>query len=130
MVVPVSCSLLGVTAGIWLAYVAFKESLAVAVGDQSVRVAKDGARQTVARADVAAVFLDGKQLVLVGTAAKELVREAHESTDRRIADAFTAHGYPWTPDGDPYRDAFLRWVPDTPDCPLRSTRCCEHASER
>ena len=36
--VPVAGALLGVTAGIWLAYVAFKESLAVTVDNQNVRL--------------------------------------------------------------------------------------------
>ena len=122
--VPVAGALLGVTAGIWLAYVAFKESLAVTVDGQNVRLAKDGDRQTVARADVAAVFLDGKQLVMVGTSGEELVREAHEATDRRIADAFTAHGYPWTPDGDPTATPSDAGCPTPPTCPLPSTPCC------
>jgi hypothetical protein len=110
-------ALVGAAAGLWFAFMIIKETLAVTITDREVRLAKDDAVRVVARHDVGAVFLDGKQLVLLTTSGEELAREPHESTPDRIAQAFTSHGYPWSPNGDPHRDAYRRWVPDTPELP-------------
>ncbi|MEV1289195.1 hypothetical protein [Micromonospora sp. NPDC049679] len=108
-------ALLGAAAGLWLAFMAITESLAVILTDHEVRLGRDGVEQTIPREQITAVFLDGKHLVLLGTADQELARDKPESSAARVARAFTRHGYPWLPDGDPHRDAYRRWIPDTPD---------------
>ena len=47
------------------------------------------------RSAVAEVFLDGKDLVLLGPDSNELAREKTDQSATRLADAFTRHGYPW-----------------------------------
>src|SRR5690606_19175879 len=34
-----------------------------------------------------------------------------------LAEAFQNHGYPWSADGDPFKDRYRRWVPDLPELP-------------
>ncbi len=109
---------LGLVAGVLLVLTAIGERLTVTVRhDAALLERPDAAARTVARGDVAAVFTDGKALVLQGAGGAEHAREV---SDLRLADlraAFTAHGYPWREDGDPYADRFRLWVPDLAGLP-------------
>lgn len=107
----------GVAAGLVLAYLAAKESLAVAVDDERVVLNRGGVERAVSGDQVAAAFVDGKQLVLVGPAAEELAREKSDLPAARLREAFVAHGYRWE-DEDPYGDQFRRWVEDMPGLPV------------
>lgn len=110
-------TVIGLVGGLILAGMAMDESLEATVTDDEVRFKLNGKTRTFARPDVRGVFLDDKQLVLLGPATEELAREKHESTPAQIAAAFESHGYPWLPDGDPHAGDFRRWVEDTPDLP-------------
>ncbi len=90
-------ALLGLLAGAWLTTEAMKDSLVITVSDEEV-VLK--IKQTIAcfnKRDIASVFIEGKQLVLVDHTGLELAREPYESTPDQIANAFMKHGYPWSP---------------------------------
>ncbi|MGF9912361.1 DUF308 domain-containing protein [Paenibacillus ehimensis] len=113
----VIASLLGLAAGLWFAQEVIKDTLYVVVSGETIRLEKDGAAQELTRETIGAVFLDGKQLVVLGNKGEELARETYEWASGRIAGALTEHGYPWSPGGDPYKEHFRRWVPDTPDLP-------------
>ncbi|QES41318.1 hypothetical protein DEJ49_10115 [Streptomyces venezuelae] len=106
----------GFVVGVLLVFTALAEELSLKLTDERVEVGRDGRSRTFGRADVSAVFLDGKQLVLLGADSGELVRGAHASRAAALADAFRAHGYPWR-DADPHASLFHRWVPGTPDLP-------------
>lgn len=102
-------------AGLGLAYAAHRENLTVTIGWDAVTAARPGAPPaSFPRGGIGAVFLEGKQLVLLGRAGEELAREKSDLTGGRLAAAFTAHNYPWRPDGDPYEKEYRRWVPDEP----------------
>lgn len=109
---------LGLVGGVLLVLTAIGERLTVTVTDETAVLARvDGPTFAVARADVAAVFADGKQLVLQGPDGGE---HAREGSDLRVGDlraAFTAHGYPWRDEGDPHGALFRLWVPDLPGLP-------------
>lgn len=116
------CMGLGAVAGLVLAFVAEREYVTVAVGDDRVVCVRDGAERSVPRASVGAVFVDEGRLVLLDRRGRELlVYSAREGADlpgtERLARAFKAHGYPWSPGGDPHRDEYRRWVPDIPGLP-------------
>ncbi|TDD98086.1 hypothetical protein E1269_29235 [Jiangella asiatica] len=106
----------GVVLGVVLALTAEGEVLRVGVGTGRVSLTRDGDTRTVQRADVHSVFMDGKALVLLGRHGDELAREPSDLAAARLEAAFTAHGYPWS-SADPHRDAYRRWVPETPDLP-------------
>jgi hypothetical protein len=110
---------LGGAAGLYLVYEAEKESLTVTLDRDLVTLTRfDSAPVELPRASVAVGFLDGKQLVLLGRAGEELAREKHSGLDpERLRAAFTAHGYRWHAEGDPYREDYRRWVPGVPDLP-------------
>lgn len=109
--------LLGAAAGLAVAYQGQRESLTVTVSPGQVALARAGSATELARRSVSAVFVDRKQLVLLGPAGEELAREPSDLDAGRLRDAFTGHGYPWHAGGDPFESDFRRWVPDTPDLP-------------
>jgi hypothetical protein len=109
---------LGVAGGLVVAVLAEQDYVRVTVDDDQLTVARGGSSRRVPRASVEAVFLDGKQLVLLGHETDELVREGGDLPDaKRLEAAFRAHGYPWMPGGDPHKDEYRRWVEDLPDLP-------------
>jgi hypothetical protein len=106
-------ALLGALAG----FMAVHEALRVTVGDEGLVVEKGDSRRTVAKSDIDAVFVDGRQLVVLDRASRQVVRDRLENSESpRVRTAFAAHGFPWV-DGDPYAGLFRRWVPDLPDLP-------------
>ncbi|MFD8233665.1 hypothetical protein ACFV20_17530 [Streptomyces sp. NPDC059696] len=107
---------LGVLSGLLLGFWGVHESLSVRVSATHVTLAVRDGSQEFPRAEVSACFRDGKQLVLVGPGGLELAREQCGLNWRRLADALTAHGYPWT-ERDPHHAEFRRWVPGTPGLP-------------
>ncbi|MFB6367624.1 DUF308 domain-containing protein [Paenibacillus elgii] len=116
-VTTVVTSLLGLLAGLWFAEEVIKDTLSVVVSGETIRLEKDGAGQELSFENISMVFLDGKQLVFLGHAGQELAREKYEWASERIVSALMAHGYAWSPDGDPYKGQYHRWVQDTPDLP-------------
>ena len=107
---------IGIVAGLVLVYFAENEYVTVTVDDSQATIASGGSSQDVQRAAIDAVFLDGKQLVLLGHATEELARVGGDlPAANRLEAAFLAHGYPWRADGDPYKDDYRRWIPEAPD---------------
>ncbi|MEU7579093.1 hypothetical protein AB0B50_16000 [Streptomyces sp. NPDC041068] len=106
----------GLVAGLLLAFTALAESMKVRLSDARVTVEQEGRTRTFERADVSAVFLDGKHLVLLGADSGELARGENGARAAALAGAFRAHGYPWR-DADPHASLFRRWIPGTPDLP-------------
>ncbi|MGW0538585.1 YqeB family protein [Streptomyces sp. NPDC003032] len=106
----------GSVAGLALGFVAQHEQLVVRLSEDRVVLTCKGRAQEFSRDAIAAVFRDGKQLVLLGHDGGELTRQECDLNVGRVADAFTEHGYVWA-DADPYKDEFHRWVPDTPGLP-------------
>jgi hypothetical protein len=108
---------LGAAAGLAVAYQGHQESLTVTVSAGQAALARAGATTALARHRVSAVFVDRKQLVVLGPAGEELAREPSDLDADRLRDAFTRHGYPWHAAGDPFEAEYRRWVPDTPEIP-------------
>lgn len=106
----------GLLAGVVLVVLAVVTTLRVTLTNDWVRLRKDDTTRTVHRDEIDAVFVDGRQLVILDRASRQLVREETEASAADVARAFTAHGYPFV-ERDPYEDLYRRWVPDTPDLP-------------
>ncbi|MFH9983453.1 hypothetical protein ACH4ND_30400 [Streptomyces sp. NPDC017179] len=106
----------GAVAGLVLGLVAQYEQLVVRLSGERVVLTRKGREQEFPRDAVATVFRDGEQLVLLGHDGGELTRQECDLDARRVADAFTEHGYAWA-DVDPHQDEFRRWVPGSPGLP-------------
>lgn len=116
-IATVGALVVGVVAGLVLVYLAEGDYVIARVGDDEVTLTKGGSSTTVLRASVSAVFLDGKQLVVLGRRTEELLRLGGDVKAASLAAAFEAHRYPWREEGDPHRDAYRRWVDGLPDLP-------------
>lgn len=93
-------AVLGAAVGMSIADTARKETLSIAfdpaVTGQGVILTRDRVPHCVVRHDVAAVFRDGKDLVLTGHDGTELARGDVELLEgSRVADAFRTRGWPW-----------------------------------
>lgn len=108
-------ALLGLIAGIWFAHSIIKLLLTVHITDDSVELLKGKHVQTINSEDIALVFIDHKRLVLLGTDGYELAREEIDEKPKIIEQAFKKHYYIWSAEGDPFKDKFRRWVPESPD---------------
>ena len=108
---------LGVVAGVIFGAVAWADELSITVDGSRVRLTRGDSDHVINRTAVAAVFMDGKQLVLLGPDTGELAREKTDRPVSKIAEAFTRHGYPWRADGDPHADAFRLWSSTSPGLP-------------
>ncbi|MBM7585570.1 uncharacterized membrane-anchored protein YhcB (DUF1043 family) [Bacillus pakistanensis] len=110
-------AMIGLIAGLVLAYISIKESLIATISDQEVQLDKDGHAKRIKRSEIDQIFIDRKELVILGTSGHELLREKHEESPKLVEEGFKKHGYPWSREGDPYKDQYRRWVLDTPDLP-------------
>ncbi|WP_018352647.1 YqeB family protein [Longispora albida] len=100
----------GLLAGVVLGLLAAHESLTVRVAVSGVDFLRGGKEHHVPRQQVHAVFLDGKQVVVLGPGTAELARETGDLPADALAGAFTRHGYPWLAGGDPHHAQFRRWA--------------------
>ena len=99
---------LGLVAGVVFGLYALHEELSITVDDHRVRLRRRDTDRRLDRTAIADVFLDGKELVLLGHDSNELAREKTDRPAARLADAFTQHGYPWRTGGEP-RAGDFRW---------------------
>jgi hypothetical protein len=106
----------GLVGGLVLSLMWHAERLAVAVSPERIVLEGDEYTASFERADVAAVFVDKKHLVLLGHDTGELARRPSELPVADLKTAFTRHDYPWR-DGDPHAGEYRRWVPDMEGLP-------------
>lgn len=96
--------------GLFCAFAAKNESAEATLSDDRLRLGSGDTATTVARDDVAAVFLDGKNLVVLDHESRQRFRDRPQAPAKVLADAFREYGYPWH-DTDPHRELFRRWEP-------------------
>lgn len=107
---------IGLVGGLVLSVMWHAERLGVTVSTERVLLEGDEYTASFDRADVAAVFVDRKQLVLLGHDTGELARRPSELEVSALKAVFTRYDYPWR-DGDPHAGEYRRWVPDMPGLP-------------
>jgi hypothetical protein len=106
----------GLLAGGWFGVMVIVETLMITVTDHDVALRIKGKTQTLTRAQIGSAFLDGKLLVLLDPAGRELARDKPEESAAKVEKVFRAHGYPWMA-ADPHLSEYRLWVPDTPGLP-------------
>lgn len=107
---------LGLVAGAIFGAYALGDELFLTVGDDQVRLKRGEADRRLPRTAVNAVFLDRKEVVLLGREGNELAREGTDSAAAKVAEAFARHGYPWR-DADPREGDFRLWTATTQGLP-------------
>ncbi|MGC9670265.1 hypothetical protein ACNTMW_27445 [Planosporangium sp. 12N6] len=105
-----------VVVGLGIAVAALRTSAKVTLTGAELHLDHDDRTRTVARADIDAVFVDGKDLVVLDRESRQIFRGTHQASGAALAAAFRRQGYPWR-DADPYADLYHRWVPGAGDLP-------------
>ncbi|MFD3512544.1 hypothetical protein [Streptomyces sp. NPDC058657] len=83
--------------GLLAAFVAVADSVKVTLDGDTLGI-EFGDRQkplSLRRERVAAVLVEGKDLVVLDSAGRPLARAPHRASRTALAQAFRAHGYPW-----------------------------------
>lgn len=112
--------IVGALAGLAIAAWGAHEYVTVTVDNDQIATKQGDSTRVVGRGSVTAMFVDGKQLVLLDRTSKELLRQRGDlPSAKRLQAAFVAHGYPWR-DADPFQDDYKRWVIDSPDLPAEA----------
>ncbi|MFC8126375.1 hypothetical protein [Streptomyces sp. NPDC057302] len=109
----------GLVAGLLLALTEIEETLKLTLTDQELAAEQHDRTRTIERARVSAVFLDGKELVVLDETSREFTRGVHKAAAPALAGAFGAHGYPWR-ETDPHAALFHRWIPGAPGLPAEA----------
>ncbi|GAA3488283.1 YqeB family protein [Streptomyces cremeus] len=91
------CALAATAFGLLAAYVAVADATRLTVTEDALVLApRDGRKATtLARADVAAVYLDRRDLVVLDAAGRELARGPRQASRHALSTALLAHGHPW-----------------------------------
>ncbi|MEU6768486.1 hypothetical protein ABZ916_39010 [Streptomyces sp. NPDC046853] len=110
---------LGLVAGLLIAVTEMAETLKLKLTNQELAVEQHERTRTIERARVSAVFLDGKNLVVLDETSRQFTRGVHEAAAPVLAEAFRSHGYPWR-DSDPHASLFSRWIPGAPGLPAEA----------
>ena len=114
---PLFAAGIGALAGLGLAAATRYEELIATVGPRSVTLERGNRRGELPRDGVVAVFLAGRDLVLLTPDSRELAREKTEKAQfGPLREAFTGQGWPWL-EADPFAADFRLWVAGLPGLP-------------
>lgn len=106
--------ILGFLAGIMVTIFSFHESLEITIYDEKVKLKLRDDETILKKEDISIVFIDGKQLVLLGNDEKELFRYKQELNRNTVGAAFLKHNYLWS-DAAPFNEDYKKWILDCPD---------------
>ncbi len=86
---------IGLLLGVVVAVVVLADAYRLEVSDERIVVRHGEDGRSIARDKVAAVYLDGKKIVIDGTDGRRLFDKEVDAGRGQVADAFRRHGYPW-----------------------------------
>lgn len=104
-------TLLGALGG-WIIFSIWNEEVGRVVVDQeSVRLESKKSSSVLTHDEIAEVFLDKDELVIVDDRSQEISRTASDGgLAKNLAHAFSTFGYHWAGTKDPREEAFTDWV--------------------
>jgi hypothetical protein len=109
-------TVVGALAGVYVAVLARRQSPILSVNGAHVAIEEGASVRQLAREQIAAVFTDGRDLVVLDHMEGELARiRAADLPAGRLGGAFQRFGYPWHGTTDPREAEFVRWVDGSPD---------------
>ncbi|QVY61862.1 YqeB family protein [Cytobacillus gottheilii] len=114
--VSAAAALLGILAGIIFIVYVFNETLKINVTDAKVKLCIHKVVKQIDRDMISAIYMDGKDLVILSHKGKEIFREQSESKKEWVSKVFRQHLYPWK-DHDPFASRYQRWVANHPQFP-------------
>ncbi|MCF7616682.1 hypothetical protein P9D51_18565 [Bacillus sonorensis] len=114
--VSIIAAIIGIIAGLFFSQYIFNEILKVLISDQNVRLLMKEKEEMIEKKEISTVYLENKDLVILGVNGNELYREQIEAKKPLVEKAFKHHGYQWAEE-DPFKNKYQRWVADHPHFP-------------
>ncbi|WP_102272882.1 YqeB family protein [Cytobacillus massiliigabonensis] len=109
-------TIIGIIIGVLLTFIIFNESLEVTISKDDLKLKFGEKVVTIAKKDISAVYLENKQLIILGQHSVELYREVIDAKKDIVREAFQNDQYPWN-EKDPFESDYQRWVLGHPDFP-------------
>src|SRR5699024_9258772 len=116
MWVSIVAALIGIIVGIMLTFIIFDENLEVTISDKNLHLKLGDKADTIEKKDISAIYMENKQLIILGQNSEELYREVIETKKDTVREAFKHYQYPWK-EKDPFDSDYQRWVLGHPDFP-------------
>ncbi|MDN5856098.1 MAG: hypothetical protein L0K86_25300 [Actinomycetia bacterium] len=110
-VVPIA---VGLIAGLAFALYAIHDTVKVTIDRHALTLNQGDRSTTFDRAEIDAVYVEAKRLVVLDRQTAELASELFDADPTRLASELLEHSYPWF-DADPYASAYRRWLDGSPD---------------
>ncbi|MGO2112310.1 MAG: YqeB family protein, partial [Pseudoclavibacter sp.] len=105
---------LGVVGGVVLAMSIASEALQMTVATDHLEYRQENREGWIERVDVATMYPDGRDIVVLDSSGRALVRLNVESLDRsRLVRTLREYDYPWR-DEDPFEAGYQRWMDGRP----------------
>src|SRR5699024_3011255 len=102
-------SIIGIIGGILLSLIIFEESLEVTITDENVHLKLGEKVNTLDKKDISTIYMENKQLIILGKDSNELYREFFETKPSTVQEAFMNYKYPFE-EKDPFEKEYQRWV--------------------
>lgn len=108
MWVSIVAALIGIIVGIMLTFIIFDENLEVTISDKNLHLKLGDKADTIEKKDISAIYMENKQLIILGQYSEELYREVIETKKDTVREAFKHYQYPWK-EKDPFDSDYQRW---------------------
>ncbi|MGH3446007.1 MAG: YqeB family protein [Nocardioidaceae bacterium] len=106
----------GIGVGYWIAAEAERDSLTLTVDDDSLVAEHRGTERYIQRSQIASIFTDPKDLVVLDPDGREIFRgPATDLPSDILAATLRRHDYPWHGTHDPHEADYQRWIDGHPD---------------
>lgn len=99
--ISIIAAIVGMTVGLIFVFYIFSETLEITITDKEVKLNVKKNEKVIHKNEISAIYMEGKELVFLGTEGNELFRGHPDLKQERISEAFTRHWYPWK-DKDPH----------------------------
>ncbi|WP_026908118.1 YqeB family protein [Paucisalibacillus globulus] len=114
--ISIVASIIGIIAGILLTLIIFEESLEVTITYENLLLKLGDKVDTLDKKDISTIYIENKQLIILGKNSNELYREVFETKIDTVRETFRNYQYPWK-EKDPFEKEYQRWVLGHPDFP-------------
>jgi hypothetical protein len=114
--VSIIATIIGIIVGILLTLTIFEESLEVTITYENLQLKLGDKVDTLDKKDISTIYIENKQLIILGKNSNELYREVFETKIDTVQETFRTYQYPWK-EKDPFEKEYQRWVLGHPDFP-------------
>lgn len=107
--VSIVATIIGIIVGILLTLTIFEESLEVTITYENIQLKLGDKVDTLDKKDISTIYIENKQLIILGKNSNELYREVFETKIDTVRETFRTYQYPWK-EKDPFEKDYQRWT--------------------